>query len=182
MADNPQLFDPMRENNFEFVVTGIDNLLRASYLGTEQNAYISGAERVLRLAVNKASIPMFTQEPISIRSGNSVVNFAGVPTFRDGSLSVIDWVGADTKSILMAWQALSYNVSTQRVGNASDYKKLCYLIEYAPNGEAIRTWTLKGCFISGLQEGDFSDESGGKMEISATFKYDYAFMTMAEDM
>ena len=64
LGDNPTLYDPQRSNTFEFVVTGIDNLLRAGYDGTEENAYITDAQETLRLSVDSASIPMFTQSDI----------------------------------------------------------------------------------------------------------------------
>ena len=121
LGDNPTLYDPQRSNTFEFVVTGIDNLLRAGYDGTEENAYITDAQETLRLSVDSASIPMFSQTPIEIKRGNSTIKFAGTPTFDSGSITVIDYMGADTKSALIAWQALSYNVKTDRVGNAADY-------------------------------------------------------------
>lgn len=181
LADNPTLYDPMRNNTFEFVVTGLDNILRVGADGSEENAYITNAQEVLRLSVDSTSIPMFTQEVITVQRGNSTVKFAGRPTFPSGSLVVNDWIGADTKSALMAWQNLSYNVNTDRVGNAADYKKDCWLIEYTPDyTRQIRQWKLKGCFISGLSEDAFSMSSDGKKTINATIEYDRAIMSLPD--
>ncbi len=182
LGDNPTLYDPQRSNAFEFVVTGIDNLLRAGYDGTEENAYITDAQETLRLSVDGASIPMFSQSTIEIKRGNSTIKFAGTPTFDSGSITVIDYMGADTKSALMAWQALSYNVKTDRVGNAADYKKDCYLLEYTPDfSRIVRQWLLKGCFVSGLSEDAFSMNGGGdKKTISATISYDRAIMSLPD--
>ena len=178
LADNPALYDPMRNNTFEFVVTGLDKLLRVGADGSEENAYITNAQEVLRLSVDSASIPMFTQEVISVKRGNSTIKFAGTPSFASGSLVVNDWIGADSKSALMAWQNLSYNVKTDRVGNAADYKKDCWLIEYTPDyTKQVRQWQLKGCFISGLSEDAYSMSSDGKKTISATIEYDRAELT-----
>lgn len=181
LADNPTLYDPMRNNTFEFVVTGLDNLLRVGADGSEENAYITNAQEVLRLSVDSTSIPMFTQDVIPIQRGNSTVKFAGRPKFSSGSLVVNDWIGADTKSALMAWQNLSYNVNTDRVGNAADYKKDCWLIEYTPDyTRQIRQWKLKGCFISGLSEDAFSMSSGDNKTINATIEYDRAIMSLPD--
>lgn len=182
LGDNPTLYDPQRSNTFEFVVTGIDNLLRAGYDGTEENAYITDAQETLRLSVDSASIPMFSQSTIEIKRGNSTIKFAGTPTFDSGSITVIDYMGADTKSALMAWQALSYNVKTDRVGNAADYKKDCYLLEYTPDfSRIVRQWLLKGCFVSGLSEDAFSMNGGGdKKIINATISYDRAIMSLPD--
>ena len=181
LADNPTLYDPMRNNTFEFVVTGLDKLLRVGADGSEENAYITNAQEVLRLSVDSASIPMFTQEVIPVKRGNSTIKFAGTPSFASGSLVVNDWIGADSKSALMAWQNLSYNVKTDRVGNAADYKKDCWLIEYTPDyTKQVRQWQLKGCFISGLSEDAYSMSSDGKKTISATIEYDRAIMSLPD--
>lgn len=181
LADNPALYDPMRNNTFEFVVTGLDKLLRVGADSSEENAYITNAQEVLRLSVDSASIPMFTQEVIPVKRGNSTIKFAGTPSFASGSLVVNDWIGADSKSALMAWQNLSYNVKTDRVGNAADYKKDCWLIEYTPDyTKQVRQWQLKGCFISGLSEDAYSMSSDGKKTISATIEYDRAIMSLPD--
>lgn len=181
LADNPALYDPMRNNTFEFVVTGLDKLLRVGADGSEENAYITNAQEVLRLSVDSTSIPMFTQEVIPVKRGNSTIKFAGTPSFASGSLVVNDWIGADSKSALMAWQNLSYNVKTDRVGNAADYKKDCWLIEYTPDyTKQVRQWQLKGCFISGLSEDAYSMSSDGKKTINATIEYDRAIMSLPD--
>ena len=102
LSDNPTLYEVQRSNNFEFVVTNIDNILRVGMNGDEQNARILNASQTLRFSVNKASIPLFTQEVITIRRGNSVMKAAGIPNFTDGSIEVHDYIGADSKSVLMA--------------------------------------------------------------------------------
>lgn len=181
-ADNPKVFEVQRNNNFEFIVTNLDGIMRAGALGTESNATIANAQEMLRLSVNKSFIPHFTQEVVSIKRGNSTIKYAGVPTFNEGTLEFHDFVGADTKAILMAWQNLSYNVDTEVVGSmanpATQYKKNCYLVEYTPDKTPIRTWILYGCWISGITEGDYSAEDGGKHLISVTIQYDRAKIDM----
>ena len=183
LSDNPALYEVARTNNFEFVVTNLGKLLRAGANTTDNNAYIDGAvaEDVIRLSVEKSSVPTFKQTPLSIRRGNSVMKFAGVPEFDDGNIVVRDFIGADTKSALMAWQNLSYNVKTQKVGQMKDYKRDCYLMEYTPDMQLVRTWTLKGCWISGLQMDEFNQETSDKRTITATIPYDYAIMSMPDD-
>lgn len=194
LANNPALYEVARSNNFEFIVTGLGKILqngnkidsplyRAGVNTTDNNAKIDAAvaEDVIRLSVEKSSVPTFKQSPLSIRRGNSVMKFAGLPEFSDGTLVVRDFIGADTKSALMAWQNLSYNVKTQKIGQMKDYKKDCYLMEYTPDMQLIRTWELKGCWISGLDMGDFDQESGEKRNITATIPYDYAIMSLPEE-
>lgn len=182
LADNPKLFEVQRNNTFEFVVTDIDGIMRAGAVGTEANAKINNAQEMLRLSVIKAPIPHFKQETVQIKRGNSTLKYAGVPSFDAGTLEFNDFIGADVKSILMAWQNLSYNVQTEKVGSVdvTNYKKDCYLIEYTPDFRKVRTWRLYGCWISSLTEGDYSSEDGGKHQIQATIEYDRAQIDLTE--
>jgi hypothetical protein len=182
LADNPNLYDIQRINYFEFVVTDINGILRAGSTGEEGNARIDNAQEVLRVSVVSAPIPHFTQTPIEIRRGNSVMKAAGVPSFNNGTLVVNDYIGADTKAVLMAWQNLSYNVRTEKVGLMSDYKKDAYLVEYTPDYQQVRKWRLHGCWVSGISETDYSQESNEKNTIQATIEYDRAEIDMSESI
>ena len=180
LADNPNLYEIQRDNNFEFIVTGVENLLRVEADESDADPYITNAQDILKFSVNKASIPMFQQDVITINRGNSVMKAAGKPTFPDGSIEVHDFIGADTKSVLMSWQNLSYNVQTERVGNMADYKKTCYLQEYTPDYKLVRTWKMYGCWISQLSEAEFTHENSGKKVITATIQYDKAVMELPD--
>lgn len=180
LADNPDLYEIQRSNNFEFLIQGIDKLLRPSANAEDENAYITNGQEVIRLSVVRAPIPNFTQSEIQIKRGNSTMYAAGVPEFKPGSLVVNDYIGADGKSVLMAWQQLSYDFDTETVGKMSQYKKDCTLIEYTPDYKQVRYWDLKGCWLTGIDEGDFDMESGDKKQITATIRYDKAFMHLAD--
>lgn len=180
LADNPNLYEPQRSNNFEFIVTNIDNILRAGVNGSEANARIANAQEILRVSVTGAPIPHFSQEAIQISRGNNTMKVAGKPTFGSGTLTVNDYIGADTKAILMAWQNLSYNVQTEKVGLMSDYKKDAYLVEYTPDYQTVRRWRLHGCWISSLSESDYNMESSEKKVITATIEYDRAEIDTSE--
>lgn len=175
LADNPAAYEVQRSNNFEFIVTGIKGMMRPGADGTESNPYFDlDSQKVIRLSVSKAPIPHFSQGVITVRRGNNELKYAGVPTFSNGQISVVDYIGAATKEVLMAWQNLSYNVNTEKVGLVEDYKKDCYLMEYSPDQQLVRKWILKGCWISSISEGDYDSESNDKKMISATIEYDMA--------
>ncbi len=182
LADNPKLFEIQRSNNFEFIVTDINGILRAGATGTEKNAKINNAQEMLRLAVSKASVPEFSQEIVQVKRGNSTLKYAGVPTFQEGTLEFHDFIGADVSSILQAWQNLSYNVKTEKVGSldVTNYKKNCYLIEYTPDFRKVRTWRLYGCWISSLKRGEYSNDTGDKHMITATIQYDRAEIDLSD--
>lgn len=175
MADNPALYEPQRLNNFEFMVTGLGNqILKAGFDESDSNAYMTDPESVIRLSVKSTSVPHFSQSVIEVRRGNSSLKYAGVPSFSSGSIVINDYIGTDAKMALMAWQNQSYNVKTEKVGLASDYKHDCYLLEYTPDFQLVRTWKLYGCWISELSESTFDSESNSVNQITCTIQYDKA--------
>ena len=183
LAANMDLYEVQRKNNFEFIISFADgthneDLLRAGVLENEATAsdYINvdRAQEIVRLSVVTSSVPHFSQNTIEIKRGNSTMKLAGAPTFSAGSFEVNDYIGADTKSVLMAWQALSYNVRTEKVGKAKDYKRNCTLVELTPDNEVVRYWELSGCWISELSESGKSVDDDGKQTITATIQYDRA--------
>lgn len=180
LAANTNLYEIQRTNNFEFIITDIDGITKAGMLGGEANGTIANAQEIIRLSVVSSSIPHFSQQAIEVKRGNSTMKFAGVPTFKAGQVKVNDYIGAATKEVLMAWQNLSYNVLTEKVGLASDYKKDCYLIEYTPDYQKVRQWKMHGCWISELSEDDFNNEQNDKKQITCNIEYDRAELDMSE--
>lgn len=182
ISTNLANYEAARSGFFTLIVDDIDNIVKASFSGDRATATasdkIARAQEVLKLNVIKAPVPHFSLKKESYRRGNDVVNFAGVPDFKDGSIVVDDVVGMDTKSILMAWQGLAYNVYTRKGGRMKDYKKNATLIEYTQDFEQIRSWTLYGCWIQDIQEGDFDKENDGKRQITASIVYDRAEMNL----
>lgn len=176
MTDNPRLYEIQRNNNFVFWVSGL-----AGSLSIVNNKYAQeNAEDVLKLSVSSASVPHFTVNPIEVKRGNNSMKFAGVPTFSEGNLKLDDWIGAGTKDVLLAWQRKVYNVETEKVGLAADYKRDAFLIEYTPDYQIVRTWKLRGCWISGLSEDNYDHESSEKHALNATIQYDKAYIDTSD--
>ena len=186
LADNPQLYEIQRKNNYEFVVTDIDNIVRAGMRGDEAGALIGNAQEMLRMSISGAFVPSFQQAVVEIKRGNSTLKYAGVPTFSNGQLTFNDFIGARVKDILKAWQNLSYQVETEKVGSVDNpffgipYKRDCYLIEYTPDYRKVRTWRLYGCWISNLTSDAPTNEDGGKVSVQCTIEYDRAVIDTSE--
>ena len=182
ISTNLANYEAARTGFFSLIVDDIDNIINAAFSGEAEEAAasdrISRAQETLKLNVVKAPVPHFELKVNEYKRGNDTVKFAGVPEFRTGDITVDDVVGMDTKSILMAWQALAYNVYTRKGGRMKDYKKNATLIEYTQDFEQIRSWTLYGCWISNITEGDFDKENDGKRQITATIQYDRAEMNL----
>jgi hypothetical protein len=182
ISTNLANYEAARTGFFSLIVDGIDNIVSAAYSGDSRDATandkIARAQETLKLNVIKAPVPHFGVEVLKYKRGNDTVTFAGVPEYDSGSITVDDVVGMDTKSILMAWQALTYNVYTRKGGRMKDYKKNATLIEYTQDFEQVRSWTLYGCWISKISEGEFDKENDGKRQITAEIQYDRAEMDL----
>lgn len=176
LTDNPKYYEIQRSNNFVFYVSGL-----SKSLNIVQNKYAAdNADDVIKLSVSKASIPHFTQSAITVKRGNNTMKFAGAPEFNSGDITLNDYVGAGTKDVLMAWQSKSYDVRTEKVGLASDYKRDAYLLEYTPDYQLVRTWKLMGCWISGISEDPYTHDDANKHQISATIEYDKAWIDISD--
>lgn len=178
LSKNPALYEPSRNNAFEFVLNpALNTLLQAGVsatIATDQD-YIEGVQDVIKLSVADASVPHFDLGVIEVKRGNSTMKFAGTPTFSEGSIKCNDYVGARTKDVLLAWQALAYDVVNDIVQLADNYKYDCTLVEYAPDySRVVRKWTLVNCWVKNLSEGSFSHDSPDKRSVDVTIVYDRA--------
>lgn len=182
ITDNNDIYEPARNNNFEFLIPNLDGILKA---GTDEshvqeNDYVKNGQEVVRVAVESSSVPHFSLGIIEVKRGNNTAKFAGLPTFSNGSLTVKDYISinagySNPKDVLLAWQALAYNVRTEKISRAANYKKTCTLTEYSPDWEIVRQWTLEGCWVSEISEDAFTTESEGKRTFTATIVYDKAY-------
>ena len=171
IANNPANFQPLRQNNYRFIIQGLDNLVR---VGNDESDIITNAQEVLDFSVIEFDAPHFKQETIEVKRGNSTVKYAGVPSFDSGNLKINDFAGADGKSILEAWQNLSYNVIDDTIQSSEKYKIDATVLEYLPDNTLVRYWEIKGCWVSAISEDGYNSESGSKKTVTATIQYDRA--------
>ena len=174
LADNPAQYQPVRTNNYRCICQGLEELVRVGGDANNRNDYLENAQEVIDFSVVSFDAPNFTQDEIQIRRGNSTVYFAGTPRFNTSNLVINDFVGADGKSILQAWQALSYDVVNDVINPSTKYKKDMLILEYTPDNVLLKVWELKGCWITSLTETGYSSESPAKKTVTATIRYDRA--------
>ena len=174
LADNPAQYQPVRTNNYRCICQGLEELVRVGGDENNRNDYLENAQEVIDFSVVSFDAPSFTQDEIPIRRGNSTTYFAGTPRFNTSNLVINDFVGADGKSILQAWQALSYDVVNDIINPSTKYKKDMLILEYTPDNVLLKVWELKGCWITSLTETGYSSESPAKKTVTATIRYDRA--------
>lgn len=171
-----RVYQPAKGNFFEFIIEDFGDLLKAGVDKdlAEESDYIQNGQEIIRLTVNKMSSPQFELGDLEIRKGNSVVHYAGVPTFSDGTIEVDDMVGCDAKTVLEAWRGLAYDVVTDKGGRAINYKKNCTLIEYTSDHVKVRSWKMIGCWIKAISEDDYDKTNDDIRRVSATIRCDRA--------
>lgn len=200
---NSANYEVARSNFFNFIIEDLDDLIypQFSYDGAvnghnAENQYVTrrggkNGQEMIKLSVTKAFVPHWKAGTIDIKRGNSTVKFADTPTWDSGTVECQDFVGLETKNILMAWQALVYDVNSDTQGRATDwvdedgilhkgYKIDCTLIEYNPQHQMERYWELIGCWISNIVESEFEKSQTGGRTISITIEYDRAIMHMPD--
>lgn len=171
IAANQNLFETQKTNAFKFIVTGLDPLTSPI-----TGKIIPNASDVLKQSTFSFDPPSFSQAPIEVRIGNTVNKTAGTPVFSDGAINLHDFVGVETYNILYAWQSLSFNIKTGRVGLANEYKKTAYLLEYTTDfSKVVRVWKLSGVWVSGLKKDGFNNaDAASEVRIQCTLSYDWA--------
>lgn len=180
LADNPASYQPAVSNNYRFIVYGIDDMIRAG----ATDDHITGGQEIIDFSVKSVTLPSFQQQPVTVNRGNSQVHFAGVPQWQAGSVVIYDYINADGKSVLQAWQAQQYDVNRDVVYRVATtgYKKDCHLIEYTTENKMVRYWELKGCWITNLTEQPFDSTNGNTArEITASIQYDRAIPHMPDE-
>ena len=183
ITSQPDIYEPARNNNFAFFIPDFKNILRAGVAKdtAQQSDYIvDNSQEVLKVAVDSSSVPHFALGVVEVSRGNNKAKFAGLPTFQSGNLVIKDFISvkagyANPKDIMMAWQALAYDVRSEKISRASEYKRTCTLVEYSPDWTPIRTWIIEGCWVSEVSEDPFNYESEGKRTFTATIVYDRAY-------
>ena len=185
ISENLSSYEAARSGFFILVVDGLDDLLKPNYRGEAENAEdsdkIKKAQETLKLSVTKCPVPHFEIATNEYRRGNDVVKFAGVPTWNGGTITVADYVGLDTKSLLMSWLYKAYNPHTRKGGRMKDYKKTATLCEYTQDYELIRTWTIEGMFITKISEDDFDKENDGPRKLNVEFVFDRATVDLPDE-
>ena len=185
ISENLSSYEAARSGFFILVVDGLDDLLKPNYRGEAENAEdsdrIKKAQETLKLSVTKCPVPHFEIATNEYRRGNDVVKFAGVPTWNGGTITVADYVGLDTKSLLMSWLYKAYNPHTRKGGRMKDHKKTATLCEYTQDYELIRTWTIEGMFITKITEDDFDKENDGPRKLNVEFVFDRATVDLPDE-
>lgn len=185
IAQNKVEYNPQRKDNFMLIVDFGDDMLRvgAREGSTDAQDIIKAldAQNQLILTLKSCSTPKVNQSTININRGNSVIKFAGKPTFSDMTFEAYDYIGSFVKDALLAWQNQSYNTTYDYIGNAKTYKKHAQLLQLTPNGTLVRYWDIEGMWLTEVTPGDYDFSQDSEQSVSCTASIDWAEMHLPDN-
>ncbi len=148
-------FEPQRQNNFSVEIA------------------LGDADKdLLTLAIDGTAIPTVENEVVEIPFQNEKRKVAGQASVSDITLTIRDYVDADTRGAVLRWRKQVYDSLTGKIGLAKDYKKRGYLILTGPDGESTRTAKLIGCWPSSDVGGALSMGVSDPVMIELTVQVD----------
>ncbi len=182
ISNNTVEYNPVRRNNFNLVIPGLKNILRvgAEDGSTETDDIIADGSEEIILALKNCDIPNVELGKVEINRGNSKIKFAGKPTFSDINIEAYDYIGANVKDTLLAWENLAYNSRYDYIAGARKYKFDCTLYEYTPDYEEVRHWDIKGAWVNTVTQDGFAADSEDVMTVKATMVVDWFEMHMPD--
>lgn len=184
-------FQTAVDSNFEIFIKGLRRDA-ANNVFTGKEAYNQAVDRIegittdadmgeiIRLNVIDVTLPDISIGEITLKHGNDRVKVAGAPDVGDVSITVHDVIGADTEQVLWGWFSLVYDVRSQMMGLAVDYKKEALLYQLAPDGSSVRTWQCVGLWPSKFPSKKFSYDSGKELTIDLELKCDNIYLIREE--
>lgn len=165
-------FEPGRTSDFIFKVKFARDLYD---MNGEQVATAADASETLALSLRDFAGPSMSVDPITLRTGNGEMKYAGVPTVGTSAISFTDYIGMDTERILLAWYVQCHNPKNDKIGFKEYYSNDGLLYKWAPNGTRVIDWRMQGCWINEYNQGNYSRQNPEFRQFSTTIQYDKAF-------
>jgi hypothetical protein len=160
-------FEPKRKNRFIFQ---FDEVPGGSADGKDAES--------LAFVAHTAKKPDISFNAVELHRINEKFMFAGKPTWGDMSATFYDHISVAGKksaaTILEGWLNKIYNPRNGQMGYAVAYKRNGAVVMLDGLGNVIDGWDVFMAWPMTVDFGDLSEEDDGIVDITATFKYDYA--------
>lgn len=157
--------DPKRQFNFKVTITGAGGELKPFMAKT-------------------ANKPSFTINSAEHQYLNHTFNYPGRLTWNDVSVTFVDPGKGQSASagLALLLEEMGYNPPN---GDTSDYKTIAKsqavtslgqvtITQFDADGQPLDEWTLINAWVTEVTFGDLDYASDDLVEISCTFKYDFA--------
>ena len=126
--------------------------------------------------VHSVGRPHMEQNPVPVHSYNSIAYYAGKAEWSTISLVVRDDVTNSSAALVGHQMQKQMNFFQQTTTEAGANYKFQMYIETLDGGDSVmlEQWILEGCFLAGVEYGEFSYDSPDAMLITMTVRFDNA--------
>ena len=170
IADKPQNYRPLTNNNFQLTVFGLDGM--RNWALEDPEAKLTDSDLTLKIGNKSFGGPKFSQQSLSITRGNLTIEFPGrIDAFQTTAVFQV-FMNKSAWDILYSWKMASGNHETGDVGDPDDYWKTVEIdVTTGNKGTLVGTWVLNNCWLSELQEVTFDHESNEVKSVNITLKF-----------
>jgi hypothetical protein len=143
---------------------------------TVPGAANNDANERLAFMAHSASRPTLTFEETEHQRLNEKFYTAGKPEWSNLSVEFYDFIQGEksVSHILWEWANQIYNPVTGQMYFKSQYQTSATLAMLDPAGGIVQVWNLFYLFPTEINWNEVSSDSSDIMNVSATFRYDYA--------
>ena len=158
-VDADSSFEPQRVNNFMVRLTPPDASPDLS--------------KVIEMSIRSFPFPKSETSVEVLNLLNVQRKVPGRTTFGDLDLVAVDYVDAETVTLLRKWRTLVFNTENGTTGRVINIKGSGDLILFPPDGSKTRIWHLSGVWPSKDDLGAGDMEATGPNVVTITFTVDY---------
>lgn len=135
-----------------------------------------GTDLIPAFLIKASAKPSAANGEITLDHINVQRYVKGKTAWNTISISVYDAIIPSAAQKAMEWFRLHHESATGRDGYSSMYKQDVTLQQLSGLGEVIEEWTLKGTFLSDVNFGSLDWGTTDAVMITATLRYDWAFL------
>jgi hypothetical protein len=141
-----------------------------------ENRFIMSISDVPAFLIKSSAKPSATNGSVTLDHINVQRYVKAKTVWNTIDIQIYDAIVPSAAQKMMEWFRLHHESATGRDGYSSMYKKDITLESLSPLGEVIEDWTLKGTYLESVNFGNLDWSNEAAVMISATLKYDWAFL------
>ena len=138
--------------------------------------FVMSIQGIPAYLIKASAKPSFSNGEVALDHINVQRYIKGRTVWNTIGITLYDAIVPSGAQAVMEWMRLHHESATGRDGYSSFYKKDIQLHQLSSLGEIIEEWTLKGTFISESSFGDLDWSTEDAVNITATLRYDWAFL------
>jgi hypothetical protein len=146
--------------------------------------FIGGQAKIPAFVIKKVDKPKLTVNSTEHKYFGHSFFYPGHVTWDQTQVTLVDPIHPDaSKKLYDAIRGAGYRAPTDREGvaphtmskaKATNYLSVIKLQQMGPDNEVIETWNLFNPWILDASWGSLDYDSDGMVELTVTFRYDYA--------